>query len=183
MENEEKIIEEMKAFIKKNKMTLKHLKRYLRSTAPYEWTEVFEKHEDIFWDVCLNPYEFAKERNEEFYSWCKENNYSVVEGLSKIPEDKQYWETISESIKSFNLILNWEEYDRRNEQSERSKKVRAGIPNTRKPKPVRCLDDGKEFASINKCAAYYGIKRTHDVADCCYGVLKSVYGHHFEFIE
>lgn len=81
------------------------------------------------------------------------------------------------------MLIKWEEIDRRNEQAKRSKAAKSGIPNTRKAKPVRCLDDGKEFKSINQCAAYYGIKRTQDVSDCCYGVLISVYGHHFEFIN
>lgn len=183
MKKEEEILEEMKEFVKNNKMTLKRLKRHIRSEGLYDWDDVFEKHEDVFWDLCLNPYEFAKERNEEFYGWCRANNYSIFEGLDNIPKGKEYWETIIESPKSLNMLIKWEEIDRRNEQAKRSKAVRAGIPNTRKAKPVRCLDDGKEFKSINQCAAYYGIKRTHDVSDCCYGVLISVYGHHFEFIN
>ena len=69
------------------------------------------------------------------------------------------------------------------ERAEESKKAKEGKPNNRKPKKVRCLDDGLVFPSINKTAEHYGIRRTQDISDCCYGVIGSVKGLHFEFVN
>ena len=69
------------------------------------------------------------------------------------------------------------------QRAEKSKKAKEGIPKDRRPKPVRCLNDKREFPSINKAAEYYNIRRTQDISDCCYGVIGNVRGLSFEFIK
>lgn len=177
---EKDILEEMKLFVKENKMTFRALKKYILNEKN-EWYDVFYSHQNLFMELCYFSYEAAVIRNKEFYDWCKSKGLSVLDGMEQIPDDKPSWKNIS--ISSLTLMLKWEERDFRNEMSRRSKEVKKGIPNTRKPKPVRCTDDGMEFSSINKCAQYYGIRRTQDISDCCYGLYTKVYGRHFEFIE
>ena len=111
----------------------------------------------------------AKDRNKQI-----ENNYSLSEALDKIPEEKPEWLGIITSPKSLSVL-------KRREQERLSKKAKEGIPKSGKRKPVICIDNGMEFTSINKAAEYFHV-RSHDVSDCCYGVIKSIDGYHFKFL-
>ena len=116
----------------------------------------------------------AKDRNKQIEQWMIENNYSLNEALDRIPEEKPEWSGIFTSPKSLILL-------KRREQERLSKKAKEGIPKTGKRKPVICIDNGMEFTSINKAAEYFNI-RSHDISDCCYGVLNSIDGKHFKFL-
>lgn len=116
----------------------------------------------------------ATDRNKQIEQWMIENNYSFDEALDRIPKEKPEWLGIITSPKSLMVL-------RRREQERLSKKAKGGIPNTRKRKPVICIDNGMEFTSINKAAEYFNV-RSHDVSDCCYGVIKSIDGKHFRFL-
>ena len=171
---------EMVHFISENNLSYRRFESYCVKNNKDEWLGLLLSNrktkrfiQSFARDVA---YKYAKIRNEEFYQWCKDNGYSVFEGLDKIPKDRDDWEEILMSPKSVEYLL-------RRERSEESKKVKEGIPNTRKRKPVRCINDGMEFSSINKAAEYYGIRRTHDISDCCYGVIGNVRGLSFEFIN
>ncbi len=177
MEKDEEILNEIKTFVNNSFMTMRQLEKHIKREYRTEWADVVARHYDTVYEYCYNPYEAAKMKYDEFYQWCQENNYDILEGLTKIPGDKMYWfEAIYKSPKALRMLCD-------KQRNERSKKAKEGKPNTRRPKPVRCLNDKREFPSINKAAEFYGMKRTHDISDCCYGVIGNVRGLSFEFIE
>lgn len=169
---------EMTKYILENRLTYSQVWDYAKENNKEDWLDVLwsrQRRQVIKTITKKFTYEAAKERNLKFYQWCKENGFSVNEGLSQVSNMPEFSDILM-SPGSINRL-----YDM--ERAEASKKAKEGKPRNRKPMPVRCTDNGMEFPSINKAAAYFGIKRTHDVSDCCYGVIGNVRGYHFEFIE
>lgn len=170
---------EMQEFIHKKRLTYEAFKEYIEKNEIEEWLQMMNKtgvKSSIRQSCKEGNYDAAKRRNQEFYQWCKDNGFSVTDGLFHIPEDKPEWMKIFNSSASLRRLHQMEREDA-------SKEAKRGKPNTRRPKKVRCLDDGLVFPSINKTAEHYGIRRTHDISDCCYGVIGSVKGLHFEFVN
>ena len=171
-------LDEMLNYIEENNLTYSQVWAYAKENVKQDWLDVLwsRQRRNIIKGVTIQRnYEVAKKRNKEFYQWCKDNNFTVQEGLNKAKDIPEF-SKICSSPAAINLLCDLE-------RAEQSKKVKEGKPNTRKPKKVRCLEDGLVFPSINKTAEYYGIKRTHDISDCCYGVIGSVKGLHFEFVN
>lgn len=50
-----------------------------------------------------------------------------------------------------------------------------------KKKPVRCINDGKEFGSVNEASEYYGIERRL-ISGVLSGAKKTTYGLRFEYL-
>ena len=177
MGKDEEILDDIKMFTHNGFVTMRQLEKYIKKENLTEWADVVARHYDTVFRFCYNPYEAAKLKYDEFYEWCQENNYDILEGLTKIPDDKMYWfEAIIKSRNALRMLC-----DR--QRAEKSKKAKEGIPKDGRPKPVRCLNDNRKFPSINKAAEYYNIRRTQDISDCCYGVIGNVRGLSFEFIK
>ncbi len=165
-------------YILANNATYSQVKEYAEEHDREDWREVLRSRQRRYIILAFtkdNNIATAKEREKKFYQWCKDNNLSVSEGFEKaldMPEFKGVGMTPASVKRLYRM-----------EQAELSKKAKEGKPNSRKPKAVRCVDNGMEFPSINKAAEYFGITRTHDISDCCYGVIGNVRGLHFEFID
>lgn len=50
-----------------------------------------------------------------------------------------------------------------------------------KKKPIRCINDGKEFGSVNEASDYYGIERKL-ISGVLSGAKKTTYGLRFEYL-
>lgn len=52
----------------------------------------------------------------------------------------------------------------------------------KKKKPIKCLNDGKEFGSVNEASEYYGIERRL-ISGVLSGQKKTTYGRKFEYLK
>jgi hypothetical protein len=134
----------------------------------------------------MEAYVQAIYRNKTIKQWIKDNKFSSLDEVySRMKDEKPEW--YEELEKSFPSRLMIERYFTDRQYEEYLVKSRAiarnGEPNTREAKPVICLETGTEFKSINTAARWLNHKRTHDISDCCYGIIDNVKGYHFKFKE
>ena len=134
----------------------------------------------------MESYIQATHRNKAIKQWCKDNNFSSFdEAYSRMKNEKPEW--YSELEKSFISKLIIEKYfiDKQDQEYLTKTKdiARKSEPNTRRAKPVICVETGTEFNSINAAARWLNHKRTQDISDCCYGIIDNVKGFHFMFKE
>lgn len=124
---------------------------------------------------------YYRQKMIEIKKYCKEHQiYEFYQLMDVVcDEDKTDWFKIlkkSYAIREINQYLGWQR------RGKRHKEAMVGEPpNRRIAKPVVCLDNGMEFKSINEATRWLGIKRSHDIADCCRGVISNVRGYHFVF--
>lgn len=131
-------------------------------------------------------YAAAVLRNIEIKKWCKEQDFQDFDILMETmrTEKPEWYASFNNSTMSKIQLINWFLDRMYEEKIKQARKIaRGGKPNTRKAKPVICLDNGMEFGRINQAAKWMGYKRTHDISDCCYGIISDVRGFHFRFKE
>lgn len=139
---------------------------------------------DALKEIDEQAYKYAKgvQRNEAIRHLCIELGINTFdEMLEYLKEKKPEWyDDLRKSAISRIYLELW--FGEREIQKAR-KEARGGQINNRKAKPVVCVDNGMEFRSINQAAAWLKHKRTHDISDCCYGIINNVNGFHFRFKE
>ncbi len=129
-------------------------------------------------------YKSAVERNKKIIEWIKEKGFSTFsDSVIAMGKEKPEWfEAVVNSPGTMRKIHDYFNGKRREAKKREARAIaRNGEPNTRKAKPVICVDNGMEFSSINKAAEWLDHKRTQDISDCCYGIIESVKGYHFRF--
>ena len=129
-------------------------------------------------------YLYAKSRNQHIWEWCKENKYTSFEEAYEVIKKlhPEWYEDLEQSPTSKQVLIN--RFEQRNYDLKLTKAraiARGGDVKKGKAKPVICIDNGMEFTSINKAAEWLNYKRTHDISDCCYGIIDNVRGYHFKF--
>lgn len=128
----------------------------------------------------------AENRMKQIREFCKENGidnyFDLVEYCKE--NNPEWLKTIMSNGGCRAMVKFFEREEWSKIQDEKRKKIMAAEgPNTRKPRAVICTDNGMEFSSINKAAAWLGIKKTQMVSDCCRGIVPDVRGYHFQFKE
>ena len=131
-------------------------------------------------------FEYAKavNRNDDIKKWCREENIRELDVfLSKLKEEKpELYAQFRKSVGSLQVFLRYfANLKKEDILKEKREQARGGKPASRKAKAVICTDNNMEFKSINKAAEWLGHKRTHDISDCCYGIISNVKGYHFRF--
>lgn len=121
-------------------------------------------------------------RMDEIRQYCDDNNINDFETLvEKIVIEKPEW---INTINRAGTIAALGRYFNRKETRQKHKEVMSKEPpNNRRPKSVICLDNGKEFKSINAATRWLGIQHSQMVSDCCRGVISNVRGYRFAFKE
>ena len=134
----------------------------------------------------FDAYLDAIERNKEIKQWCKEKQFSSFEDAFECMkvEKPDWYEALNKSIQSRLVVeRHFLSIEKEKDLIRKRAVARNGQPNTRKAKAVICLDNGMKFKSINQAAKWLNHKRTHDISDCCYGIIDSVKGYRFKFID
>ena len=126
----------------------------------------------------------SENRLNRIRRFCKENEIDNYFDLAKYcaSHNPDWLRTITSFGGRRAMMQFFEREEWRKIQDEKRKKIMAAEgQNTRKPRAVICTDNGMEFSSINKAAAWLGIKKTQMVSDCCRGIVPNVRGYHFQF--
>lgn len=122
------------------------------------------------------------ERMNAIRAYCKEHeiyDYSTLMDIAMT--EKPEW---VHTLQGYGAIKAMRLYFRSacRERDHKKAMENAG-PNRRIAKVIVCTDNGMEFKSINAATKWVGIKRSHEIADCCRGVIDNVHGYHFRFKE
>ena len=66
-------------------------------------------------------------------------------------------------------------------RTERSAKAHTGVYNTKKSKPVKCLETGVIYPSLSELQRQFGFNQAN-IQKCCVGKLKSAYKYHWKYV-
>ena len=65
---------------------------------------------------------------------------------------------------------------------QRVAKAKTGVYNTKKSKPVKCIETGKVYPSIMEVQRQLGFKQQH-ICSCCKGRIKTAYKFHWKYVD
>lgn len=121
------------------------------------------------------------ERVNEIREYCKENNITDYFTLyERCSEERPHWLRTLQRPAVIRMFQR--DFSRAELVAKRKEVMKKEGPNTRRARPVRCIETGEVFKTLTAAAEFVGVKNTRDISDVCRGLTKSIRGYHFEYV-
>lgn len=121
------------------------------------------------------------ERVNEIREYCKENNITDYFTLyERCTEERPQWLRTLQRPAVIRMFQR--DFSRAELVAMRKEVIKKEGPNTRRARPVRCVETGEVFKTLSAAAEFVGVKNTRDISDVCHGLTKAIRGYHFEYV-